>query len=164
MPLVSPKLALPASPERLAFRAVDSILREDPTLRRVVKAFSSWTGEAADSLPPTLARLPYLATGPLPSSSSWEAEGMHRVDFTIGLRLVVAGTDVDPLLDLWGAVRDALWPAEMARLNAIRAKVAAVGVVKPELKLVSLGHRNADAGMHMLAADGTLRLLLHVPT
>ncbi len=164
MPLNFPKLELPDCPEVAAFRAVETILRTDPTLHRVTRHFNAWTGDATDTHPPTFARCPYLQISPAPMPSDWEAEGMHKMPMAVGILAVVAGSNRDQLMNYWHAIRRALWPEDPARFAAVRKLVLDAHITRPTLTAGAYGVKVDDKGVRMLVAEGTLQLLLHINT
>jgi hypothetical protein len=164
MPLNFPKLSLPDVEETIAFRAIDSILRTDPVLQRVVKSWSSWNGESGDVFMPTPATCPSLELTPQPTASRWEAEGMHAMPFNILIRAAVNGTDVNQIMNMWGFVRRALWPSDPTRLLAIQTRIAEARVTRPTLTMQGYGTKLAEGGVRLLAAQGTLNVLLLIDT
>ncbi len=164
MALNFPKLGLPDAAETIAFRAVEKVLRNDPTLRTVLRHFHAWRGEADDILPPTPSTCPHLDIAPRPAASAWEAEGMHRMPFTVGFTLAVNGTRVDELMNLWGAIRRALWPADPAAMQRVREIVTGANITKPTLTLSGFGVQLQDKGARVLIAQGQLTVLLLIST
>jgi hypothetical protein len=159
-----PKLALPDVEETIAFRAVDSILRGDPTLQRVVRQFNSFNGESADTFGPTPATCPYLQLSPRPSASKWEAEGMHNMPFSVVIAAAVNGSDVDQLMNFWGHIRRALWPADPARNLAIQTLVAKARITRPTMTMQGYGSQLQKDGGRLLVAQGSLNVLLLIDT
>lgn len=164
MALAYPKLQLPDAPETLAFRTIDRILRADPVLARVVRTWKSWTGDATDNFDPTYATCPFLRIGPSASASSWETEGQHRTPLVVGFQLAVAGTDIDQLINLWGALRSALWPLDPTRGDANKTLTAGVKIVRPQLSMSGYGVNVGKDDEKMLVSSGQLELLLHIST
>ncbi len=164
MPLNFPKLDLPDSEETIAFRAVERILRNDPTLKRTLRHFHAWRGEQDDVLFPSPATCPELTIAPRPQASAWEAEGLHKMPFTIGFTLSVNGTNVDQLMNLWGAVRRALWPRDPVQMAAVRQIVVDAHITRPTLTLSGFGVQLQDRGARVLIAQGQLNVLLLVST
>jgi hypothetical protein len=159
-----PKLAIPDVEETIAFRAVDSILRTDPTLQRVVKTWASWKGETADVFGPTPATCPTIGLAPKPNSSKWEAEGMHAMPFNVVITAAVNGSDVDQLMNFWGHIRRALWPSDPARELAIQTRIAEARITRPTMTMQGYGSQLQKDGGRILAAQGTLNLLLLIGT
>lgn len=167
MPFVGSKLALPAGAETVAFRAFDLVLRTDPTLSRVVKTWSSWKGEPLDAVAPCPATCPFIQIAPRPAGASWEAEGLHREPLYVSVFVAVTGTDVDELLNLWAAIRSAVFPRDPDRDDFVAeklrtdAKIVKATIVTPALETAS---DQKDGPANMLVARGLVQLLLHVVT
>jgi hypothetical protein len=160
-----PKLNLPDGAETLAFRAVERVLATDPLLSSAVRTLVAWRGEAADLLEPAFATCPFVKLSPAPAASAWETEGLHRAPLVVAIDLAVAGTDVDQLLNLWAAVRLALWPPDPARAAVVRPIYDDARIVRPVLTLAGYGTRlDEKSGAPMLAAAASLQLILHVDT
>jgi hypothetical protein len=139
-------------------------LRGDPTLQRVVRTYNSFTGESGDSLGPSPATCPYLQIAPKPTASKWEAEGMHNMPFTVVIAAAVNGTDVDQLMNFWGHVRRALWPADPTRNLAIQTLVAKARITRPTMTMQGFGAQPQRDGGHLLVAMGSLNVLLLIDT
>jgi hypothetical protein len=159
-----PRLALPDAEETIAFRAIEKILALDPTLKRVLRHFHAWRGETDDLLQPTPSTCPHLGIAPRPQASRWEAEGMHSMPFSISLQLAVNGSNVDQLMNLWGAVRRALWPRDAAQMAEVRALVLNAAITKPTMTLGGFGVQVQDKGARVLIAQGSLNVLLLIST
>lgn len=119
------------SPWRLAFRAVDGILRGDARLRARGVRWRSWRGEAGDAGGPEVSEGVWGRLTPLDRGSRWETEGAHRAELGIRVELAAAGTNADELLDAWWEVLRALFPGpEDAHRGRVSAALAAAGVVE----------------------------------
>lgn len=164
MPLSYPKLSLPNVEETVAFRAVDGILKHDPTLKRVVKDYNSWTGDASDVFGLTAATCPNLQIAPKPMPGTWESEGQQRLPFSIVITCAVNGTNVDQLMNLWGHVRRALWPHDPARMAAVQAIMATARITKGTLAMGAFGVHMPKDGSRILIGQGALNVLLLIST
>jgi hypothetical protein len=158
------KIQLPDVEETIAFNAVDHILKGDPVLKRVVKHYNAWTGDASDLMAPTPALCPFLQIAPRPSGSGWEAEGLHRMPISVGFTVAVNGSDARQLMNLWGFIRRALWPADPARMAAVRTLVATAGITKPTMMMAGFGVQVQKDGARLLIGQGSLNLLLLIST
>ncbi len=167
MSLVGSKIALPKGAETVAFRAFEGVLRSDPVLSRVVKTWSGWRGEPADLLQPCPALCPFIQVAPRPAGASWEAEGLHKAPLYVAIFVAVAGLDVDELLNLWAAIRGAVFPQDPARDELVSktlktdAKILKTTLITPAVEMHA---DKKDAPPNMLVARGLVELLLHVPT
>lgn len=159
-----PKLHLPDSEETTAFRFIEKVLRNDPDLKRVVKQWVTWTGDAIDVLEPTFASCPYVMLSPGPTATDWETESQHKSPLIITIMAAVAGSNADQLMNLWAAIRRALFPRDEAAYEAVRAASAAAKIVKPTLTLAGYGTGIDESKMRMLIARGSLEMILHITT
>lgn len=164
---VGSKLPLPAAEEKVAFRAFDDVLRSDPDLKRVVKTWSSQRGEHEDLLMPCPALCPFVQLAVKPAGAEWAAEGQHKEPIYIAISVAVAGTSVDPLLDLWAAIRRAVFPQDPARDALVstklrtEAKVSKPTIVSPAIDLAA---DKKEASANMAVARGLIKLSLTVDT
>lgn len=164
MGLNFPKLPLPDVEETIAFRAVDSLLRGDPMLQRVTKSYNSFTGASDDVFGPSPSSCPYLQLAPKPMASRWETEGMHGMPFAIVISAAVNGSNVDQLMNYWGWIRRALWPADPERIEARNELIARTKIVRPTLTMQGYGSQLQKDGGRILVGIGTLNLLLLIDT
>ncbi len=164
MPQV-PKLQLPDCREVLAFRAVCTILRADPTLRRIGIKFVVWDGSTDDLVEPMAAMLPFIEIQPSPNSTGWASESEHRSDVSVDFSLATRGTNADDLLNLWAAVRSALFvdPGDPRRAE-IAAVMDSVGAQNGTLTAQPFQVVSVDSGTKMLYGEGSLKLRINVNT
>jgi hypothetical protein len=164
MPLSYPVLKLSNVEETVAFRAVDSVLRHDATLKRVLKHYNSWTGDSQDVFPPSPGTCPFLQIAPKPLPGKWESEGEQSLPFAITITCAVNGTNVDQLMNLWGHVRRALWPSDATASTAVHTKMVAARISKGTLGLGGFGVHMPKDGGRVLIAQGSLNILLLIAT
>lgn len=164
MPLAFPVLKLPDVEETIAFRAVDFVLKHDSHLKRVLKTYNSWTGEPIDTVAPTSGTCAFLQIAPKPLPGQWESEGQQRLPLAIAITCAVNGTSVDQIMNLWGHVRRALWPADPTAYAAVSARMATAKITKATLSLGAYGAHLPKDGGKILVAQGTLNLVLLIPT
>lgn len=165
----SPKLPLPPAEETIALRAVVQVLADDPTLRACGVTMHAWTGDVADVDEPTVANCPYLRVTPTGGASGWTNQGQHELACELTIEAAVVGSDVDQLLNLWAAVRRALWPGKTVELrDARRSFFHDAGIIKPTLTRPGFGVVVKDAAddqvVRFATATGTLTCTLHVNT
>ena len=121
------KLRLPQSRETALFRAVDKILRADSGLSAVGITWRSFTGDPTDKADPTSAQCPWIrlsteATG-LQFFHPSGMEGRLRIP----VELMVAGTCLDDLHNLWAAVMRGLYPSDATARLAIQTRLRTLG-------------------------------------
>lgn len=107
-----PSLDLPQCSETSLYRAIIALLQNDPNLSRVVKTWVAWTGDRDEAQPPNLNRLPYLAIEPVADPSEVQTLGITEAPLTLAIHLVVDGTNVDDVFNLWDAIRACLFPGD----------------------------------------------------
>ena len=157
-------LALPDAPETIAVRAVVAILKTDPTLSRLNIQWQTWENDPTDEVDPTVTQLPYIQLTPAPGRSGWAEEAYHYADITITITIATAGTHRDDMLNLWGAVRMALWPAPgTPRRDYVNSLMVPL-VFNGELNRQPFAIQMNDSGTKMLVASGALYLKLDVKT
>lgn len=156
--------SFPPSHESWAFAAVERILATDPALRSGVRTFAAMRGERLDFVEPTTALCPYLAMFPAQSTSDWMTEGQHVGPLVLRLRCVVAGSDIAELFDFWGAVRSALFPRDEERRLWVDTLVNESKINKCTILTPAYGSKRNSKNEALLAADGAVKLSLHILT
>lgn len=154
-------LALPKSPHRLLYRELVRVWRADKDLADAVKTWFVWDGSVADRVPFGLSLCPSVAALPGRGSDRYYGPSGFDGTLTVDLTIVVAGTNVDDLLDLYHALQRALWPSDPATRAAIREGLRALGAVTGEAEFIQpkLAPSFDDAGPYVLGL-GQARLLL----
>jgi hypothetical protein len=161
----SPHLELNDGIEWLSFHAVCQVLQHDPVFGRVINTFVDWDGSINDTTDPAYSYCPYCRVSPFPSESAWLTERQHLAPLALRITLAVKGTRVRELLNLWTAMRTAIFPLEEPQLSKAVNPMTAVGIWRPTIVLNAYGASDEDAdGSRMLIADGTIRFALPIPT
>lgn len=106
------KLDLNDSPRTLVFRKLVSFVRNDATIKRVVRPTSirAWEGTPLDSSPFDLSIAPALRFTPMNGPEQFWSPGSTRGPLFLNVELMVAGSNVDDLLNLWWALVRAIYP------------------------------------------------------
>jgi hypothetical protein len=145
------------------FRAVEKKLRAFPELKTVVKTWNTWTGEVGgrdgDVLEPATQHLPHLRMSLIPLPSHRITEGSDDSPVLIKIEAFVNGTNYDDIINLWGAVRRAVFSGD-GTLQAIGQANNVTGV---SLGVPGIGHETLEDGL-ILGAVGTLRISLWTDT
>ena len=129
-------LNLPQSPRTAVFRAIDSILRHDPVLQRSIRpqSFRSWSGSTYDSVDFTLAMAPCIRLTPTHGAEVWKFPDAFVGPLFVKVEMLVAGYDVDDVMNLWWAIEKALYPsdftAKSANISALQAAGAYTGLAE----------------------------------
>ena len=164
MGLAGPKLKLPDSHEKIAFRTVDQILRSDPVLSTTVKAWQSWRGESEDIRGPTFAICPYIRISPVPEASMRQTETQHRMPMDVRIQAAVGGSDYDQLANFWAVIRSAIFPIIEPRRTQVLDMSNAAKIVRSQMTLNGYGVKIEEEGLRMMIAQGTLQVILLVMT
>jgi hypothetical protein len=121
--------------ERLAYEAILGVLRADAGLRAAgVTIWPNRVAVAPEDTTPLADQLPHRGNRPnrreLPVVRVWpigvqncrrETERSHYTELVIRFECFALGDVEGDAMDLWGAVRDALWPLEVDPANAVNA-------------------------------------------
>jgi hypothetical protein len=153
-------LDLPDYAPTKLFRAVVAKLRAHDDLARVVRTWHAMEGLPADAQPATLSQLPWIklyygAQPAVPVTISSTQSPM-----TIVMELIVAGTDQDDLVNLWGAVMRALFPGDGAMGAILRNNG---GMENLQLTMPGLAPASVE-GQSALHGTGTLTIFFRAFT
>lgn len=102
------------------FRAVEQVIRDDPTLSKVVKTWRSFEGHPDDWTPPTpdqcpWVRLKYLAAANRPAGSV-----RSMIPIVIQVEVAVAGSLQNDIVNLWEAIEDSLFTFKPYRGTTVK--------------------------------------------
>jgi hypothetical protein len=172
MRLNFPVLDLQPAEETLAFRAVETILRNDPNLKAVTKLFIAWKGDVEDIWRPSVTTCPYLRITPFAEASRRETEIQHRMPIQVEIMAAILGSNADNIMNYWACIRRALFPQNnVAQLNSVLATIAAAqarGAMISRAIITSQGYgvvaNQKNDGDRITWAQGTLELVMLVST
>jgi hypothetical protein len=167
-----PVLDLPAAEETLAFRAVDTILRNDPALKAATKLHLSWKGDVEDIWNPSVSTCPFLRITPIAGPSRRETETEHRMPLDIEIMAAVLGSNSDNITNYWACIRRALFPQNsVSQLNAVLAVIAkaqSTGAMISRAIITSQGYgvvaNPKNDGDRITWAKGMIQLVMLVST
>lgn len=129
-----PKLQnIPASPRETLFRAVDFILRSDPTVNSIFDGtINSWRGDPKDKVPFAVGNKYALRISPHPTGEQWWAASEQKGNLVIDVEILAASYCWDDLDRIWYAIQRAFYPLDLAARNSIIARFqsATVGAWK----------------------------------
>jgi hypothetical protein len=155
---------LPESPESRAYKGVVQVLRTDPTLRGYGLKIRAWEGGVNDAKEvESLGELPLLMITPGRASSRWLSPAQHESQMPIELSVCVETQRASDLLDLWHAVRTALFPVDAARLHVVRTLMDPL-VAQGTLSSQATGVQTLLSDLKAMHATGVLSITLHVNT
>jgi hypothetical protein len=121
MPLPSnATLDLDQAPRTSVFRRIVAFIRDDATIKRVVRPSSirAWDGLTQDSAEFSAAIAPAIRLTPATGPDVFWSPGAMRGDLYINVEMLVRGTCVDDPLNLWFALTRAVYPAAQSDTNA----------------------------------------------
>lgn len=160
--MASPQLGLDPSPHRLVYRKLVEVLREDPVLSRVVNHWFAWEGETAhDQLDLAVGLCPAISLAPSMGSDRWYGPEAYLGPLHVHVGIAVAGTDADDLLDLYHAVKRAVYPADEAAGIAIHQALVEAGaeaMYLVEFTQGRFGVQADDDGGPMLVGTGQIKI------
>lgn len=125
--IASPKLRLPLASETAIYRVTERILRADATLGRVVKTWRTWEGAPHDKADPTEATCPFARLSIQAGGMAFYSPSTMQGRLEIAAELVVAGSCLDDLHNLWGAFARALYPADSDARQSIQLRLREAG-------------------------------------
>lgn len=158
------RLQLKESPEVSVFRGVVKVIREDPTLKRIGLNVNAWEDRSDDLKEITSEMCPHVEISPSAGETRWSEANQHKSDFSIDFLLTVNGTNADDLLNLWHAIRQALFPTnddvQRAKVQAyLGPKAINSSISKQPYQIVP-----RPEGVRMLQGEGAITIRLNVNT
>jgi len=114
------KLDLNTAPRTSVFRAVVRLIRNDATIKRIVRPTSirAWEGLPQDAAPFNTEIAPAIRFTPITGPDTFWSPGSMKGDLFLQVEMLVMGTNVDDLLNLWWAICRAIYPAAQSSINA----------------------------------------------
>lgn len=104
----SPRLKLDLSVEAAIFRAATTVLKEDPTLKGVVKTWEVLDGTHSQVKRPDTREMPWIMVVPGPSRMAMVEADRYGVHMDLYVSIATAGLVAEDNLNLFAAVRKAL--------------------------------------------------------
>jgi hypothetical protein len=153
-----PNLKLPVSLETKFYRGMVSRLQNDPVLRAVVKKWVIF-GDCSISQPAT-GDFPLVALAPSGERANTITEGSTDSPMSVDIVVYVNGTNVDDLLNMWGAIRAAIWTGD-GSLQPLMTASNCAGVV---LERPAYYAAYPKTGENYLVGEGSVIGRLRVPT
>jgi hypothetical protein len=122
-----PNLDLESSPHSKVYAEIVRTLREDGTLRTVVRNWSAADGSPTDVAEPARNQLPAITLRPAEGPERFYGpQGMIGPLF-VDVECIVAGTNAVDAMDLYHAVRLAIYPRDATLRLAIHQALVAAG-------------------------------------
>lgn len=157
---------LPEDVTTRLFRLLDRRLRGDQILGAYVKTWQTWRGETTDKAQPGKGALPYLQLYPAPSSEVWFSPERQLGTLTVQLEAGIATACVDDCLNLWAAVRNAIYPkgdvtSRQDFINALKSAGAWKGLW--EMSQPSVDRDPSAGGDGLFILSGAVRIQYLAP-
>jgi len=125
--MATSQLNLSPSRHRQVFRAICDVIQQDATLSRVIKTFSVMNGQPIDTQDFTVAHTPAMRLVPSEGPDGWYGPAGLLGPLVIGVEICLRGSDFDDALDIYAAVRRALYPPIDTNKVAIHQRLVAAG-------------------------------------
>lgn len=162
-------LNLPQDPCTLAYRNFVRILQRNGRLASIIKndRWNVRSGAKCELKEFGVAQCPYVILTPEAGPSAWAVMGgataEHRFDILVRIETGVEGTKADDSMNLWGLIRDAMFPtaaADAAEAKELRdeASISRIEIEQPAWS----GEPESD--VQMIKAVGRVRIQVYVRT
>jgi hypothetical protein len=153
-------LDLNPSPKATVFRKICSLIRNDPTIKRIFKPASirDWSGKAQDCEPFNVSIAPAIRLTPTQGPENWKYPDATKGTLFIKIEMLVWGTDVDDAMNLWYAIERAIYPLNPAttltNITALQAAGAYSGLAEfPQPAFDPQPDENYFAAVGQIAID-----------
>lgn len=122
-------LELPDSPRKKVFRAIVDVLRTNPAIERVIRkgAFRAWEGTPTDAQPFSIEHAPAIRLTPATNADSFATPDSMKGALLINCEILLKGSNVDDLFDLWWAICKALYPADRDERSRLATRLQNAG-------------------------------------
>lgn len=145
------KLQLKDSNSTLLFRAIEKMVKSDPTLARVVKTWCTFNGDVNEVFDPSDKHAPYVRLTPSSSFAHQITEQSAESPFIVEVYLLTNGTNSDDISNLWSAFQRAIFPGDNSAISLIQ-QFNAYGMV---LRKAGYGPVKLEGG-RMMACVGAI--------
>lgn len=151
------------SPRTKVFRAIDDLLRNDPTIRNIITkpgSFRSWQGDTNDKADFGLSQAPAIRLTPQPEPEQWWYPATTKGFLTITFEVITPGLAIDDVDNLVYAMHRVLVPhsdpaSVQTTINKLKDAGAVTGLV--QFSMPAYDPRPADG---LCMATGQFRLEL----
>lgn len=152
-------LPLPKSPHTSVFRAIVGLLTNDLVLRNIFKTGSlrSWSGGNFDTLEFSYSIAPAIRLTPANGPEQFWSPNAQVGALLINCEILIAGTNVDDVQNLWWAIEKAIYPADHTKAAANVAALQAAGA-HSGLVLFSQPAFDSEPSDKFFAAMGQMKI------
>lgn len=163
-------LKIPDHPRTIVYDLVVKALKSDPILRATIHpdGWRTYTDEPDNDTPPGEDTMPCLEVMPFGQAASPESFIAQASPLGIAINIATEGLDVRDLLNLWGAVENALFTGDGARPlgTAIRAALALSGTGAQfetlNLSSPAITPSGPEIAKQLMLGSGTLNVMMRV--
>lgn len=122
-------LDLDDSPKVTLLRAMEKIVREDPTVRRVLKthSFRTWSGMPDDSKEFTIELTPAMRWTIAGGPDEFTTPDAMKTSMVIQTEILIKGNNSDDLNNFWWTIQRAFYPPDFSARQVILAKLQKAG-------------------------------------
>src|SRR5208282_1711130 len=151
-------LDLPVSPRAAVFRAMETIVRGNSVFQRIVKPdrFRTWQGEPRDIKPFSYQEAPCLRWTPMNTGEEFRTPDSMSGDLLINCEVLVAGSCVDDLTNLWWLLVKCFYPSNVA-INTIVTTLQTAGARSGLVKFSQPAFDPGPDGV-FLAGQGQMKI------
>jgi hypothetical protein len=129
-----PVLDLNTSPRIAVLRQVETILRNDPTLKRVVKTWRTWKEKPGQNAPfGTDNPLPAIRITPTTGPDMWRYPDAFVGPLFLNFEMLIPGQEAEDVFNLWYALCNAVYPGggvTQTNISALQTAGANSGLVE----------------------------------
>lgn len=100
-----------------AFRAIETVLREDPVLAGEIKTWRSREGWDDDLQIPGTDMMPMISLSPIPRPNQIMAVDLAKINFVVSVQVFVPGSCFEDIDLIWEHVEDAVVKSKKFRPN-----------------------------------------------
>lgn len=122
-----PRLKLPTAATTAIFRRIERQLRNDKALGRVVNSWTTWEGCPSDRVPNATGSAPLITLTPQAEAENWWAPSTQKGTLLVRVDMLVTGTCVDDVLNLWWAIQRACYPSDSTERLGFQGDLQAAG-------------------------------------
>ena len=157
-------LDLPTSPRVAVFRAMETIVRNDPTMQRILKphAFRTWAGSQNDAKQFNIELAPALRWTPQNTAEEFSTPDTMRGWLLINAEILIRGNCSDDLLNFWFAMERAFYPSTLTGRNANVLTLQNAGA-RSGLVLFSQPAFDPDPDGVFFAGAGQIKIEIQLP-
>lgn len=113
-----PNLDLNAAPRTKVFRKIETILKTNATLKRVVKHWRTWREKPGQNPPFNIDLAPIVRITPTTGPELWRFPNAFVGPLYLNVEYLLLGGDADDPFNFWGAIENAIYPGgEQTFLN-----------------------------------------------